>query len=372
MSKKGENIFKRKDGRWEARYVKGYTISGKIIYGFCYGRTYKEAKTKVFEKRMELYAQGDHLSGGDRPFFAFFGAEWLKYQREKVRDSTYIKYENILNKQILPFFGEKALPEICTPMVDEFRMELLDGRGLAPKTVKDILAEFNMILKFAAKRRPGDVRDIEINYPKMPRSEIRVLNLEEQRRLIDYLKRDMDACKFGTLLALLTGMRIGELCALRWSNISLADRTIRVDATMQRLRNLDATSDRKTLVAIGSPKSDTSARLIPMSDSAFELCAAYPLRRASGFVLTGTERYMEPRALQRHMERYARDCDLAGVHFHTLRHTFATRCVEAGFELKSLSEVLGHANTTITLERYVHSSLELKRRNMNKLSKVGL
>ena len=130
MSKKGENIFKRKDGRWEARYVKGYTISGKIIYGFCYGRTYKEAKTKVFEKRMELYAQGDHLSGGDRPFFASFGAEWLKYQREKVRDSTYIKYENILNKQILPFFGEKALPEICTPMVDEFRMELLDGRGL--------------------------------------------------------------------------------------------------------------------------------------------------------------------------------------------------------------------------------------------------
>ena len=90
----------------------------------------------------------------------------------------------------------------------------------------------------------------------------------------------------------------------------------------------------------------------------------------TAFVLTGTSDYMEPRTLQYRMEKYTAECGLEGVHFHTLRHTFATRCVEVGFEIKSLSEILGHANTTITLERYVHSSMELKRHNMNKLVMV--
>ena len=232
---KGENIFKRKDGRWEARYIKGYELSGKIKY------------TATF------------FSGG-----------------------------------------------------------------------------------FPA---------IEINYPKLGKKEMRVLSREEQTRFVAYLLEDMDTCKFGVLLTLFTGVRIGELCALQWGNISLKEQTIRIDATLQRLRDT-STADNpgsRTRIVIGTPKSDTSIRTIPITDYTAELCGKMNPHSSAAYVLTGAEDYMEPRALQYRMEKYTRECGLKGVHFHTLRHTFATRAVEVGFEIKSLSEVLGHATTTITL-----------------------
>lgn len=208
-------------------------------------------------------------------------------------------------------------------------------------------------------------------YPKETKKEMRVLSREEQEMFIAYLLKDMDACKFGVLLALLTGIRIGELCALRWESISMREKTIRITATMQRLRNMDTDGENRTRIVIGPPKSDTSTRTIPMTEYAAELCGRMDPHCDAAFVLTGSTNYIEPRTLQYRLNRYVRDCGLEGVHFHTLRHTFATRCVEVGFEIKSLSEILGHATTTITLERYVHSSLELKRNNMNKLVEVG-
>ena len=203
--------------------------------------------------------------------------------------------------------------------------------------------------------------------------EMRVLSREEQTRFVSCLLDDMDTCKFGVLLTLFTGVRIGELCALQWGNISLKEQTIRIDATLQRLRDT-STADNpgsRTRIVIGTPKSDTSIRTIPITDYTAELCGKMNPHSSAAYVLTGTENYMEPRALQYRMEKYTRECGLEGVHFHTLRHTFATRAVEVGFEIKSLSEVLGHATTTITLDRYVHSSLILKRDNMKKLNAVG-
>ena len=137
----------------------------------------------------------------------------------------------------------------------------------------------------------------------------------------------------------------------------------------------DSQSDKqsnRTKIIIGSPKSDNSARVIPLTEYALTLCRRFQVDNPEAYILTGTEKLMEPRALQYRIEKYTRECGLEGVHAHTLRHTFATRAVEVGFEIKSLSEVLGHANTTVTLERYVHSSMELKRTNMEKLKAVGL
>ena len=180
----------------------------------------------------------------------------------------------------------------------------------------------------------------------------------------------MDECKFGTLLALLTGMRIGEICALKWESISLEEQIIKIKSTMQRLHDYESLDSGKTKIVISSPKSDTSARIIPLTDYITNLCRKY-IAVPSAYVLTGrSNRFIEPRTLQYKMEKYVKECNLSGVHFHTLRHTFATRCVEVGFEIKSLSEILGHSSPKITLERYVHSSLELKRDNMNKLPVV--
>ena len=207
---------------------------------------------------------------------------------------------------------------------------------------------------------------------KESRRETRVLSRDEQTQLVRYLLTDTDACKFGVLLMLLSGVRIGELCALKWGNIDLKEQTIRITATLQRLHDTAMESEGRTRVVIGAPKSDTSVRTIPLTDYAATLCRKFAVRNAAAYILTGTENYMEPRSLQYRIEKYTKECGLEGVHAHTLRHTFATRAVEVGFEIKSLSEVLGHANTTITLERYVHSSMELKRSNMDKLAAVGL
>ena len=198
------------------------------------------------------------------------------------------------------------------------------------------------------------------------------------------------------LLALLTGLRVGEICALRWSDISLSHQTLCIRQTMQRLKNIEnageskgpensqrpentenaedreGTAAGKTRILISAPKSNTSVRVIPLNRELTELCRKWKPLNPKAYVLTGEEkRYMEPRTLQYRMERYTKACGLEGVHFHTLRHSFATRCVEAGFEMKSLSEILGHSSPRITLERYVHSSLELKRENMDRLTLMG-
>lgn len=368
---KGENIFKRKDGRWEARYIKGHELSGKIRYGFCYGRTYREAKEKVTKFKAALAAGAAIPATDSRRRFAFYCDEWLRLRKPEVKGATYIKYETALSRHIKPKLGGCFPLGITGCLIDDFTRELLLEEALAPKTVHDILVVLHSVLKYTAARFPGIFPAVEIHYPKCGRGEMRVLSRQEQQRLVDYLLTDMDACKFGVLLTLFTGLRIGELCALRWGGIFLGEKTIRVDATLQRLRDTDGTGANRTRIVIGPPKSDTSRRTIPLTDQTAALCARMAPGSPSAYVLTGTQAYMEPRALQYRMEKYVRDCGLEGVHFHTLRHTFATRAVEVGFEIKSLSEVLGHSSTTVTLERYVHSSMELKRDNMKKLEAVG-
>lgn len=369
---RGENIFRRKDGRWEARYVKGHDSSGKIKYGFCYGKTYKEAKEKVSqmikamqEEELVLIKRADHC-------FSHYCDEWLESKKIKLKESTFVKYHIILETHIKRKFGALFPHEINNYVIEAFADELLYVKKLAPKTVKDILVVFRSVIKFCNKNYPGEVPMIDFVYPKETRREMRVLTREEQSRFINYLIQDMDTCKFGVLLALVTGMRVGEICALRWDAISMEEKTIRVTSTMQRLKDTEENSDKRTKIVVGPPKSDTSLRTIPMTAFAAELCEKMNPQCEHVYILTGTELYMEPRTLQYRLARYVKECNLEDVHFHTLRHTFATRCIEVGFEIKSLSEILGHATTTITLNRYVHSSLELKRNNMNKLVEIGL
>ncbi len=369
MPRRGENIFKRKDGRWEARYIKGYDLSGKANYGYCYGKTYTEAKEKVTAAR----ARGrDASPPRSKLTFTHYCWEWAAQRRLTVKPSTYAKYVTVIETYIDPQLGRYHPTAFRTRLVERFKVYLLTERGLSAKTVRDILMVLRMILAYTRSQVPGELPEVEIIYPREQKKEMRVQTREEQARLAGYLTEEIDCCKFGVYLALTTGIRIGELCALRWRDISLPNRTVRIAATMQRLRNFDPALDCKTIVSIDEPKTSTSARTIPLTEKTIALCKLFkPLLNRDAYILTCTEAYLEPRTLQYRFARYARECGLENVHFHTLRHTFATRCVEVGFEVKSLSEILGHANTSITLNRYVHSSMELKKRNMEKLSAVG-
>lgn len=367
MSRKGENIYRRKDGRWEARYIKGRTSRGNIRYGYCYGKTYSEARDKLWKEKTDFLNHRPAADKVKKQRFAVYCEEWLRIKKNQVKEATYVKYELILKKHILPEMGG-YYPDGLTEMhIGRFTGRLLREAGLCPKTVRDILAVLHSVLIYT-KKQTTFFFPVEVNYPKVFQREMRVLSCGEQKRLTEYLLGNMDECRFGVLLALGTGLRLGELCALKWGDISLSERTVSVSHTMQRLKNTDDPGTGKTRIVISRPKSDRSMRVIPLNDDTVNLCRQWKVSNSAAYVLTGEEEYyLEPRTMQYRMEQYTKECGLEDVHFHTLRHSFATRCVEAGFDIKSLSEILGHSSPRITLERYVHSSMELKRENMEKL-----
>ena len=368
----GENIFKRKDGRWEARYHKGRDASGKLLYGFCYGKTYSEAKARMEEAKKSAPSWMPSAKANLRlPFYSFCD-EWLRINHPRLHTSTYVKYQSVLEKYIKPKLGGFYPDELTSRIISDFSQKLLYEKRLSPKTVKDILLILHSVLEYTQKNYSGRMNAIEIIYPKNEQGKIRVLSIQEQKILTEYLLTNMDLCKFGVVLSLWTGLRIGEICALRCSNISLRDKSIQIESTIQRLKNLSPDAKTKTSVMLGPPKSPASVRTIPLTNQTLDLCQKMLPDREDAFILSGTPHYMEPRVLQFRFQKYVDDCNLKDVHFHTLRHTFATRCIEAGVDVKSLSEILGHANATITINRYVHCSMDMKRKNLDKLDLLNL
>lgn len=372
---RGENVFHRKDGRYEARYIKGRRPDGKPFYGFCYGKTYEEAKGKADRAREEI-RQEKEAGAGQRRNVAYFCDRWLSAQSARLKPSSCAKYRADMENHIKPFFGEKLPGEVLSEEIDEFTRSLLTGKGLSPKTVRSILTLFRSILSYMGRRSGEKLSELEIAYPKNHRKNTRVLDEKEESALVRLLAQEMDACKFGVYLALRTGMRIGEICALRWCDISFEAATISVCRTALRLPcsapysgdlRQSENNGRRTALVTGTPKSESSLRLIPLMPDIAALCERFRPEDSGAFLLTGTDRCLDPRKLQRHLKKHLEECGIGEAHFHTLRHTFATRCVEAGFDVKTLSEILGHSNIGITMNLYVHPNLDLKRENMNRL-----
>lgn len=365
MARKGENIFKRKDGRWEARYEKGRDRQGKIIYGYCYGHSYKEARAKVLQAKIHVIQNEccDNTENAEK--LSSICAEWLSSKKPVIAESSYIKYYSIVSNHILPRFGEKNLSDLEETDLINFCHALIE-KQYSQRTSNGILSVLESILGYAKKNYSFQIRFEALKMPCNSK-EARVLSSSEEKTFVEFLLTGLDCCKFGIIFALMTGLRIGEICALKWRNISMEEGFVKIEHTIQRIKNLSANSQSRTKIIISKPKTHHSQRIIPLSTDCIRLCESIGSFEKDSYVLTGTNEYMEPRTLQYRLAKYAGSCGLNGVHFHTLRHTFATRCIEVGFELKSLSEILGHASTRITLDRYVHSSLQTKRENMEKL-----
>lgn len=262
---------------------------------------------------------------------------------------------------------------LSTEIVENFiEFQLTDGRldntgGLAPKTVTDILTIIKGTMEYARYREIPVMCNLSKLTIKKKEKEMRVLTQAEQDALIRVLVEDMDLYKFGVFLALYTGIRIGELCALQWEDFNIACTTLKIRKTMQRIQNTENGAFPKTKIVVTEPKSRSSIREIPLPIFVTDITRQF-VSDPKSYILSGNDRYVEPRTMQNRFKAYVRESGISTANFHALRHTFATRCVEVGFEIKSLSEILGHANVNITLNRYVHSSFELKCENMNKLN----
>lgn len=358
MSRRGENIYKRKDGRWEGRY-KPDGFSGK--YKYVYAHTYKETKEKLLELKTKQSSQSNK-----KVLMSSLCEQWLEFKKQDIKESTYIKYRNIISNHIKPIIGQLYINSLRVENMQKFAL-LLQNKGLSNKSVRDILSAVSAILKYAKKIGVyTDNIHIEELYPKAEKRQIRILPDDERIRLEGYLLKSNDPAKFGILLALYSGMRIGEICALKWSNIDLESETISVVQTLQRLQ--DRENKGKTKILISEPKSHSSKKIIPIPAFLTEILRRMKPQTADAFLLSGNQNPIEPKTLQNKYKRCLKECNIPDINFHTLRHTFATRCVQVGFDIKSLSEILGHSSVGTTLNLYAHPTLEYKRSNMNKLA----
>lgn len=375
MPRKGENIFKRKDGRWEGRYIKAHTPQGKALYGYVYARTYRDVKHKLcaaISCQNGIASQPPPLT--DAAKFREYAEGWLAYILPQVKASSGKKYANLIASYVIPEIGNTSVCDVTETLLIERCNNLLTNggekhTGLSPKTVGDVLSVTRRILNFArSKGIQTQCTGKELVIKQAPK-EMKILSLSEQERLYLYLVEHPSPRNLGILLCLFTGLRLGEICALRWEDISLRERTLHVHQTMQRIQ---IEGEKKTMILVTTPKSPCSNRLIPIPSNIMAfIVQSFPTRQ--GYVLTGSNaKSVEPRTMQNYFKHILKLNDIEPVNFHALRHTFATRCVEVGFDVKSLSEILGHANINITMNRYVHPTMKLKEDNMQRLSELFL
>lgn len=377
MPRRGENIYKRKDGRWEGRYIKGH-INKKIKYGYVYARTYKEVKEKLCkisgiipDKETAVLPV---LKLQPHATFETVALSWLNSLKPQLKESSIVKYTNVLTVHLIPCFGGCNIESVTRDDIIGFSNKLLfsggkKGNGLSPKTVNSIISVLKGIFVYASQHEKLAVEDISRVSVKQPQKPMRILSIAEQQKLSSFLCRDLTLINLGILVCLYTGIRIGEICALKWEDISFDEKYLYIDKTMQRIQNQE-NSVHKTSILISEPKSGCSIRRIPLPDNIFQLIVSARCPGNTYFLTGQASAFVEPRSLQNHFKAAIKACNIKDANFHALRHTFATRCVELGFDVKSLSEILGHASVNITLNRYVHPSMELKQRNMDMLSEL--
>lgn len=376
MPRRGENIYKRKDGRWEGRYIKGHDIKGKALYGYVYGRTYSDVKQSLKNSQSNILTSEGSTTKSSVSYESIL-ISWLESQRLNIKESTYARYHQIIHTHLIPDIGSLKIERLTTKLIENYLAQLIEsGRidgtgGLSSKTTGDILAIIKASLEYAEYNNYPLQCKLDKVCIKQHKEEMRVLSLEEQQKLTLVLLNDTNLIKFGVLLSLYTGIRIGELCALKWGNLSIADGILSVRETMQRIKDTSNHGVSKTKIVITEPKSKCSVRDIPLPEFIISIAKGFQ-RNSSSYILTGEKnRYIEPRTMQNRFKSLLREGQISDANYHALRHTFATRCIEVGFDLKTLSEILGHSNVNITLNRYVHSSLDLKKENMSKIACVS-
>lgn len=374
MPKRGTNIRKRTDGRWEGRY-KVIQSNGSCKYKSVYGKTCGEVKEKMKaiaeQERQPITAGGTEIPEVNRAIaevsdrFASVSMKWLAMVRETRKYSTYIKYQGIYEKHIKDQIGDIAVQDISFALVNE-RIFKNSGEVQYSQNLRhSVVAVINQILKYAADNYNCPKIELSNKLSHPGRKKIEIINHTEQALLIRYLYQDMNASKAGILLCIFTGLRLGEICFLKWDDIDLEQMLIHVRRTVQRVA-IDGDRSRTALI-ITEPKSAFSTREIPISTGIVQILNQI---RHEGEYVVGGKAPLEPRTYQNRFKRYLNASAVKEYNFHALRHTFATNCVDHDMDVKSLSEILGHANIQITLNKYVHPTMDTKRRQLAVLDSV--
>lgn len=292
--------------------------------------------------------------------------QWLENIRPRIKETSYCKYQYEIVKYINPYIGSKKTNEITNKKIQSFANILLtEGgakrQGLSPKSVNDVICILRSILRFTADLLGNEeilFKPIQLRNSEAP---LRTLTYQEQKILTQYLLKNKEERNLGILLALYTGIRIGELCALTWADIDLSGGFIEIKATLTRIPQ-EQKSYAKTTLQISTPKSENSRRKIPLPEFLVKILKENVHADSCIFLSGQPGVYVEPRNMQFYFKKTLKKAHLNDINFHALRHTFATRCISLGFDPKTLSEILGHSSVNITMNKYVHPTMEQKKK----------
>lgn len=300
--------------------------------------------------------------------FKEIAAEWSAAKRPMVKHSTMCAYLLILQSHLLPHFGDKFI--ITENEVQQFVLQKIQ-RGLSRKTIKDIVAVLKAVAKYGRKHKLFPYEDWEIEYPTQELTKkLPTLTLKQQRLLMRYLVEQPTPQNIGVLLALCTGMRIGEVCALEWKDVDLTQRIITVKNTVGRVYNCELKCTQRVC---SSPKTKNSYREIPISKQLLQCLKMVKRIVHTPYVVGTLNQSKEPRAYRSYFKRLQCRLGIPPIVFHGLRHTFATRCIESKCDYKTVSAILGHSNVATTLNLYVHPNFEQKKKCVEQMSKfLGL
>ncbi|MCD7812335.1 MAG: site-specific integrase [Ruminococcus sp.] len=352
------SIYHRKDGRYEGRITIGKKENGLRKFLSFFGRTYDEVTQKMDAVRQNLQPSCVCSKTVSQVF-----NEWYQGVRYRVKESTAANYMLKAKKHILPVFGEKSVDAIQASDIYDF-ISSRQSMGLSNRYITDILVLMKSIFKFAVRTyrilNPMD----GIMMPKRKNPEIRLLDDAQLQKLEQYIAKNPSKTTMGVALCLTTGLRIGELCALQWEDIDLKKRVLTVRKTIQRIQKPNGKS--KTSLIITEPKSESSKRCIPIPECMVNLLKKF-MGKSKDYLISGKEKPIEPRTMQYRFAKILKNVNLPSIHFHALRHMFASNCIKLGFDVKALSEILGHSNVEITLNRYVHSSFAQKQAYMSRV-----
>ena len=370
MSHRNESISGRPNDLQETRCIKGHMEDGTAIYRHIYRCRNTEGQRTQPEARIQHGKSSSEARHAAPPeSVEQYLNRWLQSIQFSVRKSTYANYDRLIRRHIVPAIGKVPLFQVSNSMIQRYiNQKLENGRldgngGLSVKTARDIVGLLKRSLKAVGI-------ELNISLPKYSLPKLRVLTHEEQHALIAAAQTQGNTDSLGVLISLFTGIRIGELCSLKWGDISFQDGVLKISKTLQRIENCESDKKSKTVIEIGTPKNDGATREIPLAP--FLLYRLSQLKDAAhddDYVLSGSCRYVEPRLCQYRFKRLVKSAGIDDINFNTLRHTFAARCVELEMDAKTISDLLGYTNCSTILDRYVHPSFEHQRVCLEKLSR---
>ena len=379
VPRRGENIHKRKDGRWEARYIKDRK-NGKAVYHSVYAKTYSEVKAKLKdciakEKDSKIEKCSKKMTFDD----AF--KKWLEYKQHFIKISSYNKYFNLYGSYISDFLKDTYLDEISNSTLQEAVISIMNLKNkrtkkrLSSSTIKSIVYVIKSTVLFAQKQGYIKAFCLQIEIPSNEAKNIQVLSRNEQNILEFHTRLKLDTISLAILVCLYSGLRIGEICALRWEDIDLNNKYIVVNKTVQRIQQIQVPyRATKTVLTVTPPKTNKAIRKIPISSVLYSILSKYyeqNYRSSKHYVLVNKNNDMiDPRSIQYQFKELIKKIKITQITFHGLRHTFATRCIELGMDIKTLSEILGHSNVSTTMNIYVHSTEQQKKNQMELLAKL--